>query len=138
MTIVIPVFIVLAGLAVGSFLNVFADRIPAGQSLFRPRSHCPACGKTLGGRDLIPVASYLLLRGECRYCSAPIPIRVLLVEAGTGLSFLLLWWRFGLSTEMALTAVVLCALIVIAVIVWENRSMAGRVGRIMNDIRHRG
>lgn len=138
MTIVIPVFIVLAGLAVGSFLNVFAERIPAGQSLFRPRSHCPACGKTLGVRDLIPVASYLLLRGKCRYCSAPIPTRVLLVEAGTGLSFLLLWWRFGLSTEMALAAVVLCAIIVIAVIGWESRAVAGRVRRICNDTRRRG
>ena len=116
---------VLVGLAVGSFLNVCIDRLPAGQSLFKPRSHCPACGKTLGVRDLIPVASYLLLRGRCRYCSAPIPIRVLLVEAGTGLSFLLLWWRFGLSTEMALAAVVLCAIIVIAVIVSESRAVAG-------------
>jgi len=138
MTIVIPVFIVLAGLAVGSFLNVFADRIPAGQSLFRPRSHCPACGKTLGVRDLIPVASYLLLRGKCRYCSAPIPIRVLQVEAGTGLLFPILWWRFGLSSAMALAAVVLCAFIVIAVIVSENRAVPGRLRRVRDDIRRRG
>jgi len=129
---------VLVGLAVGSFLNVCIDRLPAGQSLFRPRSHCPACETPLAARDLIPVASYLFLRGKCRYCSAPIPTRVLLVEAGTGLSFLLLWWRFGLSTEMALAAVVLCAIIVIAVIVSESRAVAGRVRRICNDTRRRG
>jgi prepilin signal peptidase PulO-like enzyme (type II secretory pathway) len=129
---------VLVGLAVGSFLNVCIDRLPAGQSLFKPRSHCPACETPLAARDLIPVASYLFLRGKCRYCSAPIPTRVLLVEAGTGLSFLLLWWRFGLSTEMALAAVVLCAIIVIAVIVSESRAVAGRVRRICNDTRRRG
>ena len=129
---------VLVGLAVGSFLNVCIDRLPAGQSLFRPRSHCAACKTPLAARDLIPVASYLFLRGKCRYCSAPIPTRVLLVEAGTGLSFLLLWWRFGLSTEMALAAVVLCAIIVIAVIVSESRAVAGRVRRICNDTRRRG
>jgi leader peptidase (prepilin peptidase) / N-methyltransferase len=117
---------------------VCIDRLPAGQSLFGPRSHCAACKTPLALRDLVPVASYLFLRGRCRYCSAPIPIRVLLVEAGTGLSFLLLWWCFGLSTEMALAAVVVCALIVIAVIVWENRSVAGRVRRICNDTRRRG
>src|SRR4030042_6160879 len=101
---------VLVGLAVGSFLNVCIDRLPAGQSLFRPRSHCATCKTPLAARDLIPVASYLLLRGKCRYCSVPIPTRVLLVEAGTRLSFLLLWWRFGLSTEMALVAPVVCPL----------------------------
>jgi len=129
---------VLVGLAVGSFLNVCIDRLPAGQSLFRPRSHCPACETPLAARDLIPVASYLFLRGKCRYCSAPIPTRVLLVEAGTGLSFLLLWWRFGLSTEMALAALVVCTLIVIAVIVSESRAVAGRVRRICNDTQRRG
>jgi leader peptidase (prepilin peptidase)/N-methyltransferase len=129
---------VLVGLAVGSFLNVCIDRLPAGQSLFRPRSHCATCKTPLAARDLIPVASYLLLRGKCRYCSVPIPTRVLLVETGTGLSFLLLWWRFGLSTEMALVALVVCTLIVIAVIGWESRAVAGRVRRICNDTRRRG
>ena len=129
---------VLVGLAVGSFLNVCIDRLPAGQSLFRPRSHCAACKTPLAARDLIPVASYLFLRGRCRYCSAPIPIRVLLVEAGTGLLFLLLWWRYGPSPEMALVALVVCALIVIAVIGWESCAVAGRLRRICNDTRHRG
>ena len=85
------IFMVLLGLAVGSFLTVCIDRLPQGQSILRPRSHCPFCKTVLAARDLVPVVSYLLLRGRCRYCSAPIPGRVLFVEAGTGLLFLLLW-----------------------------------------------
>ena len=82
------IVVVLAGLAVGSFLNVCIDRLPARQSLLRPRSHCDACKTPLATRDLIPVVSYLLLRGKCRHCSTPIPLRVPLVEAGTALGFL--------------------------------------------------
>ena len=85
------VLVVLVGLAVGSFLNVCIDRLPRRQSILRPHSHCPVCKTVVAARDLVPVLSYLLLRGRCRYCSTPIPQRVLLVEAGTGLLFLLLW-----------------------------------------------
>ncbi len=85
------VLVVLVGLAVGSFLNVCIERLPQGQSILRPPSHCPVCKTVLAAHDLVPVLSYLLLRGRCRYCSAPIPKRVFFVEAGTGLLFLLLW-----------------------------------------------
>ncbi len=85
------VLVVLLGLAFGSFLNVCIDRLPRGQSILRPRSHCPVCKTVLAARDLVPVLSYLFLRGQCRYCSTPIPQRVLFVEAGTGTLFLLLW-----------------------------------------------
>lgn len=85
------VLMVLVGLAVGSFLNVGIDRLPHGQSILRPGSHCPVCKTALGARDLVPVLSYLVLRGHCRYCSAPIPRRILFVEAGSGLMLLLLW-----------------------------------------------
>ena len=85
------VLVVLLGLTVGSFLSVCIDRLPRRQSILRPRSHCPVCKTVLAARDLVPVLSYLLLRGRCRYCSTPIPGRVVFVEAGTGLVFLLLW-----------------------------------------------
>lgn len=85
------IFMVLLGLAVGSFLNVCIDRLPQGQSILRPRSYCPVCRTVLAARDLVPVLSYLLLRGRCRYCSTLIAGRVLFVEAGTGLLFLALW-----------------------------------------------
>jgi len=87
----------LLGLAVSSFLNVCIDRLPERESIVSPPSHCPACGRRLAPFDLIPLLSYILLRGRCRYCGAPIPWRVLLVESTTGLLFVLLWYRYGFS-----------------------------------------
>lgn len=112
--------VVVFGLAVGSFLNVCIDRLPAGQSILRPRSHCPACKTPLAARDLVPVLSYLLLRGRCRYCSASIPKRVSLVEAGTGLLFLLLWSLHGASPQFAFVALVASVLTVVFVIGFER------------------
>ena len=121
------VSVVLFGLAVGSFLNVLIDRLPDGQSVIRPRSHCPTCKTVLVPRDLVPVLSYLLLRGRCRYCSAPIPLRVLLVEAGSGLLFLLLWSRYGMSPHFAFAVVVACVFIVALVIDVEHRLILNRL-----------
>ncbi|MCI0437619.1 MAG: prepilin peptidase [Chloroflexi bacterium] len=87
------------GLAVGSFLNVCIDRIPAGKSLVYPPSHCDACHVKLGALDLIPVGSYLALRGRCRYCSARIPLRSPLVELLTGAMFTLAWASYGFSYQ---------------------------------------
>jgi len=123
MTLIVAVF----GLAVGSFLNVCIDRLPRGQSILRPRSHCPACRTTLAARDLVPVLSYVFLRGRCRYCSAPIPKRVLLVEAGTGLLFLLFWSLYGASLQFLLVAVVASVLLVVLVIGFEHRVRLIRV-----------
>lgn len=75
------------GLAVGSFLDVVAYRVPRGLSLLRPSSFCPACQATLSWADNVPVVSWLALRGRCRRCRAPIPVRAPLVEAATGAGF---------------------------------------------------
>lgn len=77
----------LLGAAVGSFLNVVIDRLPQKQSLAFPPSHCPVCNQRLRAWDLVPVVSYLLLKGCCRYCRAPIPRRVFWVELGTAVIF---------------------------------------------------
>ena len=82
------VFATLLGLAVGSFLNVVLCRVPQGQSVVRPASRCPRCGTTLAARDNIPILSWLILRGRCRTCAAPISGRYPLVELGTGIAFL--------------------------------------------------
>src|SRR5688500_3415029 len=73
----------LAGLAFGSFFNVVIARLPAGESLVRPGSKCPHCGHPVRPRDNVPVLSWLLLRGRCRDCDAPISPRYPLVEALT-------------------------------------------------------
>jgi leader peptidase (prepilin peptidase)/N-methyltransferase len=77
----------LAGLLIGSFLNVCIYRLPRDLSVVRPRSYCPACEKQIAWYDNIPVASYLMLGGRCRHCKAKIPLRYLLVELGTAAAF---------------------------------------------------
>ncbi len=98
-----PLFVVwlaLLGLAVGSFLNVVIARVPAGESIVRPRSKCPKCGYQLAWYDNIPVVSWLLLRGKCRSCRTPISARYPLVELLTAVLFLLAYQRFGWTYEL--------------------------------------
>jgi leader peptidase (prepilin peptidase)/N-methyltransferase len=111
----IVVFILL-GISVGSFLNVCIDRLPNNESLLSPGSHCASCQHHLGIRDLVPVFSYLWLRGRCRYCQAPVSGRLLWVEIGIGLLFGYLYWHYGLTIELAVGALYCCLLIVLMVI----------------------
>lgn len=74
------------GLAFGSFLNVVLTRLPRGESVVSPGSHCRSCGRALAWFDNIPVASWILLRGRCRRCHARIPVRYVLVELTAGLA----------------------------------------------------
>ena len=102
MNIISPVFVTLLGTAVGSFLNVVIDRLPTQKSIVTPSSHCDHCKKKLSLLELVPIISYLVLRGRCRNCSEKIPLRVLIVEFGTSTLFLLTWLRFGQSWVTAL------------------------------------
>ncbi len=111
----------------GSFLNVCIDRLPRGQSIIKPPSHCPACNQKLGIRDLVPLFSYLWLRGRCRYCRAPIPLRLPIVEGLTGLLFAFLYWKFGLGLELGISLVYACLLTVIFVIDLENQLVLDKV-----------
>jgi leader peptidase (prepilin peptidase)/N-methyltransferase len=88
-------FFFLVGLFIGSFLNVVIHRLPRGESVVHGRSHCPACGYVLAWYDLVPVVSYLALRGRCRSCGTPIRVRYLLVELLTGAVFAALFYHFG-------------------------------------------
>ena len=83
----------LLGLAVGSFLNVCIDRLPQHKSIAYPPSHCEACQHKLAAKDLIPVFSYLRLRGRCRYCQTSIPRKLMWVELATAVIFAFLYWR---------------------------------------------
>jgi len=89
------VLVTVAGLAIGSFLNVVVWRVPRGESVVSPPSACPGCGQPIRPRDNVPVAGWLLLKGRCRDCAAPISARYPLVELGTGVLFAVLAVRFG-------------------------------------------
>ncbi len=94
---VFSVFATLLGLAVGSFLNVAAWRIPLGKSVVRPGSACPGCGTPISPRDNIPVLSWILLRGRCRSCRCRISPVYPAVELATGLLFLAASVKTGMS-----------------------------------------
>ncbi len=79
--------VALLGLCVGSFLNVVIARVPEGRSVVRPRSACPQCAHAIVWRDNVPVLSWVLLRGRCRRCAEPIPIRYPVVEMATAALF---------------------------------------------------
>jgi leader peptidase (prepilin peptidase)/N-methyltransferase len=88
------------GLVIGSFLNVVIWRVPRGESIVSPPSHCPGCGRPVRPRDNVPVLSWLLLRGRCRDCGEPISARYPLVEAGTAVVFVVLTLAIGLEPEL--------------------------------------
>ncbi|HUG93062.1 MAG TPA: prepilin peptidase [Planctomycetaceae bacterium] len=97
MSVLVAALAFVIGSAFGSFLNVVIDRVPSGQSIVRPPSRCPSCSTQLRPLDLVPVASYLWLRGRCRYCRTSIPIRLMLVELAAGLGFLGIYLWSGLN-----------------------------------------
>lgn len=97
MTVLLASFAGLFGLAIGSFLNVVAHRVPLGMSLSHPPSSCPACGGEIAPRDNIPLVSWLRLGGRCRLCSAPIPIRYPLLELAGGLLWVGVFLTIGQS-----------------------------------------
>ncbi len=116
MTLLLVVAGVLIGLAVGSFVNVVVWRVPRGESVVRPRSHCPGCEAGIRPRDELPVVSWLLLRGRCRECGMRISARYPLVEALTAAVFVVLalrladqpsaipafWWLGAVGVALAL------------------------------------
>jgi leader peptidase (prepilin peptidase)/N-methyltransferase len=111
----IIVILFLLGISVGSFLNVVADRVPAGMSIIRPPSYCFTCSHELQPRDMVPVLSYLMLRGRCRYCGQQYPARSMLVELATGLAFVLAYQVFGLGWQYWPAVIFCCVYIVIFV-----------------------
>lgn len=90
-------FVGVLGLLIGSFLNVVIYRVPAGESVVRPRSRCMTCGHEITAAENVPVVSWLVLRGRCSGCGSRISRRYPLVELGTGILFGLTAWWVGLS-----------------------------------------
>jgi leader peptidase (prepilin peptidase)/N-methyltransferase len=125
--ILLIIIFALLGLAVGSFLNVCIDRLPQNKSIVFPPSHCEACQHKLAAKDLIPVFSYLRLRGRCRYCQASVPRRLFWVELATGVVFALLAWHYGLSPELAVMIFYACLFIIVFVIDLEQGLILNKV-----------
>jgi leader peptidase (prepilin peptidase)/N-methyltransferase len=125
--ILLIIIFAILGLAVGSFLNVCIDRLPQNKSIVLPPSHCEACQHKLAAKDLIPIFSYLRLRGRCRYCQASIPRRVFWVELATALIFALLCWHYRLSPELGVMIFYACLFIIIFVIDLEHGLILNKV-----------
>jgi leader peptidase (prepilin peptidase)/N-methyltransferase len=127
MEIVLIILFAILGLVVGSFLNVCIDRLPQNKSIAYPPSHCDACQHKLAVKDLIPVFSYLRLRGRCRYCQTSIPRKLMWVELATAVIFALLCWRYGLSAELGVMIFYACLFIIIFVIDLEHSLILNKV-----------
>jgi leader peptidase (prepilin peptidase)/N-methyltransferase len=110
----------------GSFINLAADRIPRGESLVRPRSHCRACGRTLNVVDLLPVLGYVLRAGRCATCRAPIGIAAPVVEVVAGASLVagIFWLGIWPGAVVGLSLVAIWG---IAVVVVSWRRQAARL-----------
>lgn len=117
----------LFGLAVGSFLNVVIYRVPRNESIVSPRSRCPSCGVAIKERDNIPVFSWLLLRGRCRNCRAPISPRYLFVELAGGALFAGVGARLGFNWDLPAFLVLLAGLLALACIDLEHLVLPKKV-----------
>ncbi len=109
----------LFGTVFGSFLNCMAWRIAHQESVLKGRSHCAVCGHTLGIADLIPVFSWLLLRGRCRYCKEKISPRYVAAELVCGCGFVLSFLRYGVSWRTLQVIVLFCILLALSLTDFE-------------------
>ena len=122
-----PVASTLFGLVIGSFLNVCIYRIPRGESIIKPGSHCPYCLKPIRSYDNIPVLSYILLGGRCRYCGARISPRYPLVEIASAVLALAVLYRFGPGLRFIVYYAFSCSLLVITFIDLDHQMIPNSI-----------
>jgi leader peptidase (prepilin peptidase)/N-methyltransferase len=115
------------GLAVGSFLNVVAARVPLRRSVVHPASACMSCAKPIAWHDNLPLVSWALLRGRCRSCGVRIPVLYPLVELATALLVAGCVFAFGLTWEAAVAAFFCCVLVAVTVTDLEHRIIPNRI-----------
>jgi leader peptidase (prepilin peptidase)/N-methyltransferase len=113
----------LFGITVGSFMNVCILRIPAHESIVTGPSHCPRCGKKLKWYELIPIFSFLALRGRCSNCKLPISAQYPIIEAVNGILWLLIFYVLGFSPYAVLACLMVSALFVLSVIDVRTREI---------------
>jgi leader peptidase (prepilin peptidase)/N-methyltransferase len=114
-------------LAVGSFLNVVAARVPLGRSVVHPPSACMECAKEIAWYDNVPVLSWLVLRGRCRTCSTAISWRYPAVELSTALLVAGSFWKFGLSWDAAVASFFCAVLVVLSAIDIDRRIVPNKI-----------
>jgi len=115
------------GLALGSFLNVVAARVPLKRSLVSPGSACMDCGHEIAWYDNVPLVSYVVLRGRCRACGVHIPLRYPAVELVAGLLFAACFWRFGLTGTAAVAAFFCLTLVAVSATDLEHRIIPNKI-----------
>ncbi|WP_342577129.1 prepilin peptidase [Psychrobacillus sp. FSL K6-2843] len=115
MEIVIAVLIFVYGLIFGSFYNVVGLRVPKGESIVRPPSHCTICNRNLTAKDLVPVFSYVFLKGKCRGCGTKIHWVYPVIELSTGLFFTFAYIQLGFTWELLVALLFISLLIIITV-----------------------
>ena len=113
--------IAILGLVIGSFLNVCIYRIPVEESIAFPPSHCSKCKHDLSPIDLVPVISYIFLRGKCKYCKENISIRYPLIESLNGILYLIVFFKFGLTLIALKYCILVSILIVIGMIDYDTQ-----------------
>lgn len=116
---VIYIPIAIIGLIIGSFSNVCIYRIPKGESINFPPSHCQNCKHKLGFFDLFPVLSYVCLRGKCRYCGEQISAQYAIIELITGCSYAYSFYHFGFTIDAILACVFISVVLILTVIDWR-------------------
>jgi len=125
--VVIAVLALAPGLALGSFLNVVAARVPLRRSLVRPASACMACGHELAWYDNVPLLSYALLRGRCRSCGVRIALRYPAVELAAAVLVAACAWKFGLHGETLVASFFCLALVAVSATDLEHRLIPNRI-----------
>jgi leader peptidase (prepilin peptidase) / N-methyltransferase len=111
----------LFGLIIGSFCNVVVYRLPRGKSIVLPGSQCRTCGKAISPKDNIPLISYFILRGRCRFCKDRISFRYPAVEFVVGLLFILIWLKFGFGITFIVYTMLASTLLVVALIDYDHK-----------------
>lgn len=119
--------IFLFGISVGSFLNVVILRLPRNESLIKRSSHCMTCGTKIRARDLIPVFSWLALKGRCHSCGEKISPRYPIVESLTGVLFVLTFYVHDINAESIITCVLMSLLVVVGFIDWDTMEIDERI-----------
>jgi leader peptidase (prepilin peptidase)/N-methyltransferase len=127
MNVALAVVLLPPALALGSFLNVVAARLPEGRSLVRPPSACGSCGTQIAWRDNVPVVSYLLLRGRCRACGERIGLRYLAVELLTAFLVVASFLAFGVTPEAFVAAFFCAVLVVLSAIDFERHILPDKI-----------